>query len=218
TGGKAFHNTNDITGAIKKAVEDAKVTYTIGFYPEDAKWDGQFHKLVLHCNRSAVNIRYRPGYFATSAPPEQTTRRYTDIMQVLRTGVKTDELGFTVNLQAKPPAAVTAQVVIDPTNITLTEQEGKWVGSLKFIAISGNVENGKFDEPKTTLVNMKFPPEVHKAILEKGLTINHTFNLQPDTNQFRFAIMDVPSGALGSLVITSRKQPAPATGSPRVPQ
>jgi VWFA-related protein len=218
TGGKAFHNTNDITGAIKKAVEDAKVTYTIGFYPDDAKWDGQFHKLTLHCSRSGVNVRYRPGYFATSAPPQQTTRRYTDIMQVLRTGVKTDEIGFTVNLQAKPPAAVTAQVVIDPSNITMTEQDGKWVGSIKFIAIGGNVENGKFDEPKTMVVNMKFPAEAHKAVLEKGFTINHTFNLQPDTDQFRFAIMDVPSGALGSLVVTSHRAQAPATGSPRLPQ
>src|SRR6202023_1796025 len=33
TGGKAFINTNDLRGAIRKAIEDAEVTYTIGFYP-----------------------------------------------------------------------------------------------------------------------------------------------------------------------------------------
>jgi VWFA-related protein len=216
TGGKAFHNTNDITGAIKKAVEDAKVTYTLGFYPDDAKWDGQFHKLTLHCNRSGVNIRYRPGYFASAAQPEQTTRRYTDIQQVLRAGANTNEIGFTVNMQPKP-GAITAQVVIDPANITLTEQEGKWVGSLQFIAASGNVEKGQFDEPKTMVVNMKFPPEAHASVLKNGFTINHTFNLKPDTDQFRIAVKDVPSGALGSLVITSHRATAPATGSPRLP-
>lgn len=216
TGGKAFHNTNDFSGAIKKAVEDGKVTYTIGFYPDDAKWDGQFHKLTLHCNRSGVNIRYRPGYFATSAPPQQTTRRYTTVQQVIRAGVNTSELGFTVNLQPKE-SAVTAQVVIDPANITLTEQEGKWVGSMQFVAIGGNWEKGTFDEPKTMIVNMKFPPEAHELILKKGFTINHTFNLRPDTDQFRIAVMDVPSGALGSLVISNRHV-APASGSPRLPE
>jgi hypothetical protein len=215
TGGKAFHNTNDITGAIKKAVEDAKVTYTIGYYPEDAKWDGQFHKLTLHCNRSGVNIRYRPGYFASSAPPQQTTRRYTDMQQVLRAGVNTNELGFTVKLDTRP-GAVVAQVVIDPANITLTEQDGKWVGSLHFAAISGNVEKGQFDDPKTMVVNMKFPPEAHAAVLQHGFTINHTFNLNADTDQFRFAVEDMPSGALGSLVLTTHRT-APATGSPRLP-
>jgi len=216
TGGKAFRNTNDITGAIKKAVEDAKVTYTIGYYPENAKWDGQFHKLALHCNRSGVNIRYRPGYFASATPPQQTTRRYTDILQVLRTGAHTDEVGFTVNLQPKQ-GAITAQVVIDPTNLTLTEQDGKWVGSLQFIAAAGNVEKGIFDEPKKTIVNMRFPPEAHASILKNGFTINHTFYLKPDTNQFRIAVQDVPSGALGSMVITNRRPPAPTTGSPRLP-
>ncbi len=33
TGGRAFVNTNDLTGAIRQAVQDAAVTYTIGFYP-----------------------------------------------------------------------------------------------------------------------------------------------------------------------------------------
>lgn len=216
TGGKAFYNTNDFTGAIKKAVEDARVTYTIGFYPEDARWDGQFHKLSLHCSRSGVNIRYRPGYFATNVPPQQTTRRYTSVQQVLRAGVNTNEVGFTVNLQPKENAVV-AQVVIDPANITLTEQEGKWVGSMQFVAISGNLEKGTFDEPKTMVVNMKFPPEAHDLILKKGFTINHTFNLRPDTDQFRIALQDVPSGALGSLVISSRRT-TPATGSPRLPE
>ena len=217
TGGKAFHNTNDITGAIRKAVEDARVTYTIGFYPQDAKWDGQFHKLTLHCTRSGVNIRYRPGYFASSAPPQQTTRRYTDLQQVLRAGVNTTELGFTVNMDAKQPGVVLAQVVIDPANITLTEEDGKWVGSLHFVAISGNVESGQFDDPKTLIVNMKFPPEAHAAVLQKGFTLHHTFHIKPDTNQFRFAMEDMPSGALGSLVLTTRRAAPPATGSPRIP-
>jgi VWFA-related protein len=217
TGGKAFHNTNDFVGAIKKAVEDAKVTYTIGFYPEDAKWDGQFHKLALHCSRSGVNIRYRPGYFASATPPEQTTRRFTTVQQAIRANTSLNEIGFTVNLQ---PAAdsITAKVVIDPSNITLTQQDGKWVGSLQFAAISGNVEKGTFEEPKTMIVNMKFPPEAHDSILKNGFTINHKFNTRPDTDQFRIAIQDVPSGALGSIILTThRAQDTPASGSPRLP-
>jgi hypothetical protein len=222
TGGKAFHNTNDITGAIKKAVEDAKVTYTIGFYPDDAKWDGQFHKLTLHCNRSGVNIRYRPGYFASATPPQETTRRFTSALQAVRAGAVTNEVGFTVKLAPKNDAVV-ATVVIDPNNITFTQQDGKWVGSLQFVAVGGNVEKGQFDEPKTMLVNLKFPPEAHDSVMKNGFTINHTFYLKPETDQFRIAVQDVPSGNLGSLVLSGHRATpapaaAPATGSPRLPQ
>lgn len=217
TGGKAFHNTNDITGAIKRAVEDAKVTYTIGFYPADARWDGQFHQLKVECKRHGVSIRYRPGYFATGAPPEQTTRRFTTVQQAIQAKVNLNEVGFTVQMMPKDNDLI-AKVVIDPDNITLTEQDGKWVGSMQFEAIGGNLESGKFDDPKTMLVNFKLPPEAHDTILKNGFTISHTFHMQPDTDQFRIAIQDVPSGAIGSLVLTSRKAQAPATGSPRLPQ
>ena len=220
TGGKAFHNTNDFAGAIKKAVEDARVTYVIGFYPEDAKWDGQFHKLTLHCTRSGVNIRYRPGYFASAVPPQQTTRRFTTIQQAIRANVSLNEIGFTVNLQPGQDS-ITAKIVIDPAHITLTQEDGKWVGSLQFLAISGNVEKGTFDEPKTMTVNMKFPPEAHDSILKNGFTINHKFNTRPDTDQFRIAIEDMPSGAIGSIILTSHRNAAPAvpaTGSPRLQQ
>ena len=97
---------------------------------------------------------------------------------------------------------MTAKVVIDPTNITMTEQDGKWVGSLQFLAIGGNVEKGQFDEPKTMIVNMKFPPEAHASVEKNGFTISHKFHVRPDTDQFRVAIQDVPSGAIGSLVLT----------------
>jgi hypothetical protein len=133
--------------------------------------------------------------------------------------VNTNELGFTVNLQPRQ-GTLAAQVVIDPTNLTLTEEDGKWVGSLQFVAIAGNKDSGQFDDPKTMRVNMKFPPEAHASVMKNGFTINHTFNLKPGYNQFRIAVQDVPSGALGSLVMTSRNAAGapPATGSPRLPQ
>src|ERR1019366_8306096 len=100
-----------------------------------------------------------------------------------------------------------------------TEQDGKWVGSLQFLAIGGNAEKSQLDEPKTMLVNLKFPPDAHESVLKNGFTINHTFYLKPDTNQFRIAIQDVPSGNIGTLVLTLHptNQP-PATGSPRLPE
>jgi VWFA-related protein len=33
TGGKAFYGSNDLSGAIRRAIDDSRVTYTLGFYP-----------------------------------------------------------------------------------------------------------------------------------------------------------------------------------------
>ena len=47
TGGRAFVNTNDLTGAIRDAVEDSAVTYTLGFYITQNSLDGKFHELKV---------------------------------------------------------------------------------------------------------------------------------------------------------------------------
>ncbi len=53
TGGRAFINTNDIRGAIRKAVEDSEVTYTLGFYPASETLDGKYHELKVKVDRKA---------------------------------------------------------------------------------------------------------------------------------------------------------------------
>ncbi|MGA2594448.1 MAG: VWA domain-containing protein, partial [Bryobacteraceae bacterium] len=47
TGGRALVNTNDIAGAIRTAIEDSSITYTLGFYPQDDKFDNSFHNLKV---------------------------------------------------------------------------------------------------------------------------------------------------------------------------
>ncbi|MGC1484261.1 MAG: VWA domain-containing protein, partial [Candidatus Acidiferrum sp.] len=64
TGGRAFVNTNDLTGAIRDAIEDSAVTYTLGFYIDSGSLDGKFHELKVQVHRSGLNLRYPKGYFA----------------------------------------------------------------------------------------------------------------------------------------------------------
>jgi VWFA-related protein len=42
TGGKAFYGSNDLSEPIRRAIDDSRATYTLGFYPTAAKWDGRF--------------------------------------------------------------------------------------------------------------------------------------------------------------------------------
>ena len=66
TGGRAFYDTNDIQGAIRKAVDDSRLTYELGYYPSHEKWDGHFQEVKVKVNRHGATARYRNGYFALS--------------------------------------------------------------------------------------------------------------------------------------------------------
>src|SRR5258706_8293910 len=67
TGGRAFYNTNDLAGAVRNAVNDARVTYTLGFYPDGDEWDGKFHDIKVKDGRSGMDGRYRNGFVAFKA-------------------------------------------------------------------------------------------------------------------------------------------------------
>src|SRR5258708_5328023 len=47
TGGKAFVNNNDLTRAIREAVDDGAVLYSLGFYIDAHSADGTFHELMV---------------------------------------------------------------------------------------------------------------------------------------------------------------------------
>jgi VWFA-related protein len=40
TGGRVFYHTNDILGSIRRAIDDSRVTYVLGYYPSHGQWDG----------------------------------------------------------------------------------------------------------------------------------------------------------------------------------
>src|SRR6185437_7517273 len=40
TGGRAFYNSNDLNQAVKDALADGSTYYTLGYYPENIRWDG----------------------------------------------------------------------------------------------------------------------------------------------------------------------------------
>lgn len=64
TGGKAFYNRNDLEKAMMQSMDDGSTYYTLGYYPDDKQWNGQFRNIRVKVNRTGINLHYRAGYFA----------------------------------------------------------------------------------------------------------------------------------------------------------
>ena len=76
TGGTAFYETNDLQHAIRVAMNDSKMTYTLGFYPESAELRGKFHTFKVRVvGRSDMRLHYRQGYFDSPEPPRDESQR-----------------------------------------------------------------------------------------------------------------------------------------------
>jgi hypothetical protein len=64
TGGRAFYNRNDLDRAILESMDDGSTYYTLGYYPDDKRWNNQFRNIHVKVNHPGVKLHYRAGYFA----------------------------------------------------------------------------------------------------------------------------------------------------------
>ena len=89
TGGLAIHNTNDLSGGIRRVIEDQKSYYLIGYRPQESTFDAKsgrrtFHKLSLKVTRPGkFSVRMRNGFYGISEADERALA-VTPRQQILR--------------------------------------------------------------------------------------------------------------------------------------
>jgi VWFA-related protein len=76
TGGKAFYNTNDLAGAMARAIDDGAHYYTLVYSPANTKMDGSYRRIEVKLTEGRYDLAYRHGYFAddkVAAEPKQSS-------------------------------------------------------------------------------------------------------------------------------------------------
>ena len=61
TGGTAFYGRNDLDEGIRLALEDMRISYTLGFHVPAGAAPG-LHEIRVRVNRPGVRLRYRESY------------------------------------------------------------------------------------------------------------------------------------------------------------
>jgi VWFA-related protein len=67
TGGRTIIATNALTENLKRAANDARAYYLLGYAPTRAEDDGKFHKISVKVKRPGVRVLARRGYWAPDA-------------------------------------------------------------------------------------------------------------------------------------------------------
>lgn len=64
SGGRAFINTNDLSGVIDNVTSNSAHFYTFSYVPTNAKMDGRWRKIDVKVAGGKYSLSYRRGYFA----------------------------------------------------------------------------------------------------------------------------------------------------------
>lgn len=208
TGGRAFYNTNDILGAIRKAIDDSLVSYELGYYPDLGKWDGRFHKIDVKVNRPGASVRTREGYFALSNPkitPEVHKSLFNGAMTNL---LESDGIGITVHVK-NPPAEtadrrLSISLVLNSGDLMVESKDGKWTGGLDTMLVQLNAKGvvlGATDDA----IQFHLTPEKYKQMAEYGLSYKEESAIMPDASEVRVVVRDASSGKVGAVKVPLAK-------------
>jgi hypothetical protein len=83
TGGVAYYKRNDIQVAMREAIDDGRVSYTLGFYPAfDDDGPPKPHRLLVKTTRPGVTLRYGTVY-EMEPPPAASANPVGDLVRAL---------------------------------------------------------------------------------------------------------------------------------------
>ncbi len=207
TGGRAFYNTNDIQGSIRRAIDDSRVTYVLGYYPSHGTWDGKFREIKVEVKRPGLKLRHRRGYFALPDKPLDFKQREALLREAVYSPLEPTSLGLNVRVvPVDVPGARTlkAELQIDSRDITLQLEGERWVGAVDLLFVQMDA-NGKHLIGESKAINMRLLRETYDDIAKNGLVVTRNLPLVAGAAQVRIVARDVSSGAIGSVNIPLKK-------------
>ena len=203
TGGRAFYNTNDLARVVRTAVDDSHADYTLGFYPQNIRWDGKYHELKVKVTRPGIHLRYRKGYYAMMESPASEKEATALFNRVLYSPLDSTGMGLTVTVQRivhEGPKRVELQIVMDPHDISFEDKDSDKMVRLEMLFAQSGADGKVLNAFRQTLT-MRIAGKGMDVIRKRGLTLGKWLGLFDGTTTLELVVRDPTSGSIGSVRI-----------------
>lgn len=210
TGGEAVFGSNDLTGALRRTMEDGSNYYTLAYRPQNQNWNGAFRTIKVELNAHGYSLTYRRGYFAS--PGDLTNEDAAqELNAALQPAAPQSTLLLIKSTLTLPNAAnpdLLADTTVDPAGIDFTtDAAGVRHGQLLVLLVALNEgTNGKPavqpDSPPQTsgTLHLDFTPEEYQEILKNGIRFGLKLpSLKPGNYRLRLGVTDMNNHRLGTL-------------------
>jgi hypothetical protein len=198
TGGKAYVNQNEIKEGIALAVADEDASYSIGYYPENKKWDGNFRKIKVKLSQGDTEIRYRRGYFALDPTLDKNWKPDQEVAGALQMNGPATQVSFMAQAKPTDPGKMRVFFLVDAHTLSAEDAGGnKKVNVSLYASIYDS--KGKNLETRSTKVDRPFDAATYKQILDKGMMVPIDMDIPAGGKELRLAVLDNKTGLVGSV-------------------
>ena len=204
TGGVACRNTNDLSGCVATAMKDGASYYEISYYPENVRWDGSFHAIVVKTVAHGVKLRFRRGYFATDTAGLAKQQP----MQLLKDACSSQlpATSIPITAAAIPPSKGAGQaeqtrylVTISASGLSLTPAAGGSLALNLQTAVCEYDAKGRSFHVYERDLSRAIPEAADHSWQADDVRNVVVFTANPATQHLRIAVLDAATGLTGAV-------------------
>lgn len=212
TGGVAYVNSNDIGGGVRRALEDQRGYYLIGYRPDEGTFDPttgrmRYHKLTLNVTRPGLKVRTRRGFFAftgksltpATVPRTRAQQLRAALVSPFPAGGVSIRLTSFFGHDRKGGAFVRSLMHIDGRDLTFRKQpDGTYKAVIDVVALVFGAKGVVVNEANMTQT-VTVTENAYRRVLEAGLLYNMVVTAKkPGGYQLRMAVRDSVTERTGS--------------------
>lgn len=210
TGGLFIYNTNDITDGLRRAVDDQRGYYLLGYVPEEPTFnsaDGRsaFHRISVRAKRPGLTVRARSGFYGY--PDEQAELETRSVSQRMVDAVISPFAASGVRMQVTPlfsidprgGPSVLCMIHVDARDLTFaTERDDTRVVRVDLVVVAFG-DNGGMVSRQASTQELRLREDDYQRALRFGLDQTVAFPLKrAGAYSLRAAVRDVVSDRIGS--------------------
>lgn len=206
TGGRFYHDSNDLSLPVRRALNLEKGYYLIGYQPEEGTFkDKRYNKIEIKVKRPELTVRSRSGFFGVTDESLRSKKRtgdselYEAITSPLpNSGLDLKLTAFFGNAQSEG-SSVRTFIYLDGQQISFADEpNGIKKGIFDVVAVTLNEKNEVVEDFNGTYT-IRFPAANLSDVKQNGLIYTAQVPVKKSgVYNFRVAIRDVTSKQLGS--------------------
>ena len=203
TGGVAFYGNNDIREGIRRAFDDGRFAYTIGFYPDHNTWDGSFREIKISVKTPGTKLRYRQGYFALPERSDPVDAVNADLRDAASSPLDSTSLGLIVAVKSvgtPPDRKLELRIALDPKQLLLQTSDNHRKGAVDMIFIQSSA-TGDVQAADKQHFDVSLDDKQFTYMASAGMILLRHVTLDPKSVEVRVILRDAASGSLGSVAI-----------------
>jgi VWFA-related protein len=194
TGGKFFHNDNDLKGGLDQLAARPEYLYVLGFSPQDLKPDGSFHALkVTVRNVPGAVLQVRHGYWAPRQARDAAEEARADISDAVFSRDEISEIPVDLQTEYFKPSDDKAEVTVVAHIRTdgLHFRKADERNNDQVTVVSGLFDsNGNFVKGIQRVITLHLRDQSLASLESTGIVVKEAFDVAPGRYVVRLVVRD----------------------------